>query len=113
MELRRVLLVEDNPADAQLIEEMLEEIEQSDAAAPRFQVVVADRLASGRARLAQGGIDVVLADLGLPDGDGMDLLVEARRLSPGTPVIRQCPPAKNDSSTCSTTSSWPMITRRI
>jgi len=31
---------------------------------------------------------------------------------PGTPVMRQCPPAKNDKSTCSTTSSWPMMTRR-
>src|ERR1041385_243911 len=32
---------------------------------------------------------------------------------PGTPVMSECPPTNSDSSTCSTTSSWPMIALRI
>src|SRR5258708_35743867 len=32
--------------------------------------------------------------------------------SPGTPVIRQCPPVKSAINTCSTTSSWPTMTLR-
>jgi len=36
--------------------------------------------------LAQGGLDIVLIDLGLPDGDGASLLADLRRQH-GTPVI--------------------------
>ena len=33
--------------------------------------------------------------------------------SPGTPTSREFPPTKRERSTCSTTSSWPMIRLRI
>lgn len=39
-----------------------------------FEVVVAGTLAEARRRFASDGFDVVLLDLGLPDGDGFDLL---------------------------------------
>ncbi|HSJ98947.1 MAG TPA: sigma-54 dependent transcriptional regulator [Myxococcota bacterium] len=39
-----------------------------------FVVEEADSLAHARARLADGPVDVVLIDLGLPDGDGLELV---------------------------------------
>jgi DNA-binding response OmpR family regulator len=37
--------------------------------------------------LAKGGVDIVLLDLGLPDGDGMDTVRRVRRLAPQVPLI--------------------------
>lgn len=55
-----------------------------------YRVTACASLADARAVLAQaagqGGVDIVLLDLGLPDGEGHALLAELRR-SRGTPVI--------------------------
>ena len=58
----QVLLVEDNPGDARLIQEMLAE-----AGVARFTLECVDRLSAGLARLAANDIRLVLLDLGLPD----------------------------------------------
>ena len=42
---------------------------------------------AAREKLREEEFDLVITDLRLPDGDGMDLLGEAKRLSAGTPVI--------------------------
>ncbi|MCK6470673.1 MAG: sigma-54 dependent transcriptional regulator [Planctomycetes bacterium] len=42
---------------------------------------------AAREKLREEEFDLVITDLRLPDGDGMALLEEAKRLSPGTPVI--------------------------
>ena len=45
-------------------------------------------LGAARAALGQPGLfDLLLLDLGLPDGNGMDLLAELRRSDPRTPVL--------------------------
>lgn len=62
-----VLLIEDNPGDTRLIQEMLAE-----ASGVTFELECAHRLSTGLERLAEGGIDVVLLDLGLPDSQGLD-----------------------------------------
>lgn len=51
-----------------------------------FGVVLAPTLRAARAALAQGDIDLVLLDLGLPDGDGLDLLGELRGAA-GAPLV--------------------------
>ena len=63
----RVLLIEDNPGDARLIRELLAE-----AAIATFSLECVDRLSAGLKRLSEGGIDVILLDLGLPDSQGLD-----------------------------------------
>ena len=70
----RVLYVEDDARDANLACRALER------SAPRIAVDVVTTLADAAARLAApNDYDLVLADLRLPDGTGLDLLAEIRR----------------------------------
>jgi len=77
-----VLLVEDNPGDARLILELLGEVQ-----AQAFDLERVDRLDDALARLARTGVDVVLLDLGLPDSQGIDTFVRARRGAPNEPIV--------------------------
>ncbi len=77
-----VLLIEDNPGDARLIEEMLH-----DARGLPFHFERADRLATGFERLDQGGVDVVLLDLGLPDSADLDTVKRTHARAPDVPII--------------------------
>ena len=52
-----------------------------------FQIDPVRSLAEARRRLAAGGVDLVLLDLGLPDGDGFDFLEECRQRSGAPPVL--------------------------
>jgi len=77
-----VLIIEDNRGDARLVQEALK-----GATAPSFTVEWVDRLSIGLARLAEGGIDVLLLDLGLPDSQGLEALALIRALAPTVPVV--------------------------
>ncbi len=68
----RILFVEDNSTDADLVRRALV---SSGVGAPD----VATTLADARQMLAEAGrYDLVLTDLGLPDGNGIDLVLELR-----------------------------------
>jgi signal transduction histidine kinase len=75
----RVLLIEDNPADARLIEQMLGE-----ARGLRCTLDWTPNLRAGLAFLREHPIDVVLLDLGLPESTGLPtlqrLLAQAARV---------------------------------
>ena len=74
MEKQRILLVEDN---VQFREDFARALERALAAEPLDVVFVeASSLAEARARLREGGLDAALIDVGLPDGDGLDLVRE-------------------------------------
>jgi two-component system sensor histidine kinase/response regulator len=77
-----VLLIEDSPDDALLIREFL-----ADARQAVFEVEHFDWLSAALARLAQGGIDVVLLDLQLPDSRGLDTFRAVQNSSPAVPVV--------------------------
>ena len=77
-----VLLIEDNPGDARLVQEALKGTSD-----PGYRVEWVERLSTGLARLADGGIDVLLLDLGLPDSQGLAALALIRALSPAVPVV--------------------------
>jgi diguanylate cyclase (GGDEF)-like protein/PAS domain S-box-containing protein len=87
MEPRQVLLVEDNSADAFLHTRLL--LKAGEALGHRFDVVHADSMAAAMARLgeARGRIDVVLLDLGLPDGDGLGSVGLLRSEYPDVAVV--------------------------
>ena len=78
----KVLLIEDNPGDARLIREALAE-----ARGATFDLAWVERLEMGLQRLAEGGIDVVLLDLGLPDSWGLDTVSRAHAQARQVPII--------------------------
>jgi phosphoserine phosphatase RsbU/P len=78
----RVLLIEDNPGDARLIEEMLAETD-GDA----FRVECVSKLAAGLERLDQDQFDVVLLDLSLPDSHGLNTFSAVHDRVRNAPVI--------------------------
>lgn len=76
-----ILLVEDNAADARLIEELLKE------AGTRFELTHAERQSTALALLAQQRFDVVLLDLGLPDSHGLETLAALAQVARDTPIV--------------------------
>ncbi len=79
----RVLLVEDNPGDARLLEEALAEAPASSA----FHLTHVQTLAQTLALLGEERFDLLLLDLGLPDSQGLDALTVVRALAPGTAIV--------------------------
>lgn len=77
-----VLLIEDNPAEARLLRELLAE-----AAGPRYAILHADRLSTGLRVLAGGSVNAVLLDLSLPDGSGLDTFHAVHRRVPDVPIV--------------------------
>ena len=78
-----VLLIEDSSDYAELVEQWI----ASPSAQEQFCLHWTDSLAQGLNRLAAGGVDLVLLDLGLPDSDGMPTFIAVRDQSGGVPVV--------------------------
>lgn len=78
----RILLIEDNPGDARLIQLMLDE-----AGGPGFRLETVDRLSRGLERMAAAACDVVLLDLSLPDAQGLDTFLRAQAAAPELPIV--------------------------
>lgn len=78
----RVLVVEDNPADARLVREMLADVEGRE-----FEVHCADTLVGGLDALAQHEFDIALVDLSLPDSQGLATFETIQRHAGGLPVV--------------------------
>ncbi|MGZ4883288.1 MAG: PAS domain S-box protein [Halobacteriota archaeon] len=78
----RVLLVEDSPTDARLMQESL-------SAAPHecFHVITEPTLALALKTLSRGDFDVILLDLGLPDSQGIDTLHAVREHASHLPIV--------------------------
>jgi diguanylate cyclase (GGDEF)-like protein len=83
-EIVSVLLIEDNPGDARLVEILLTEA----GPFPCFEVTRAGRLGEALERLDRLDFDVILLDLSLPDSSGLEKTVDQMRIaSPRTPVV--------------------------
>jgi len=78
----QVLLVEDNAGDVRLLREMFSK-ERRDA----FELTHLLRMSEAETYLAKGGVDIVLLDLGLPDGHGLETVRRAHAVAPDVPVI--------------------------
>jgi two-component system, sensor histidine kinase and response regulator len=81
-QLLHLLLVEDSPDDALLIQEFL-----ADTRRAEFRVVHVDRLALALERLSAGSLDIVLLDLQLPDSRGLDTFRRIQEAAPALPVV--------------------------
>lgn len=78
----RILQIEDNAAQARMLEEVLR-----DAMDTPYELQWADRLAGGLDRLGQARFDLVLLDLGLPDSQGLNTFEQLYALHPHQAVI--------------------------
>jgi len=78
-----VLLIEDSPDYAGLVQQWLSSTEGD----VTFVLNWTDTLAAGLSRLAQGSVDAVLLDLGLPDSEGLETFLATRRRAPDLPIV--------------------------
>ena len=77
-----ILLVEDDPGDAELTCVYLNEIRDT-----RFDVVRVGTLQEAVARVSQERFDAVLLDLSLPDASGSIAVTTMRQAAPDLPLI--------------------------
>jgi len=76
---KRILVVDDEPSMRELLGIMLRR--------EGFEVVVAESRAMASAVLAKGPVDMVITDVKLPDGDGIEILRHVKAASPETVVV--------------------------
>jgi two-component system, cell cycle sensor histidine kinase and response regulator CckA len=77
-----VLLVEDNPGDARLIEEFLRDVTST-----QFDLTHADCLEKAIAKLDERSFDVAILDLSLPDSRGLETFIKTQERYPALPII--------------------------
>jgi PAS domain S-box-containing protein len=75
----RILIIDDEETLCYFLKESLEE--------KGYQAVTAHTAGDGLEQLARHGPDLVLLDLKLPDGEGLDVLGEIRKVNADLPVI--------------------------
>lgn len=78
----KILLVEDNPGDVRLLEELFKDVNN-------FPVEIrnAARLGVAFANLRQESFDIILLDLTLPDSKGLETLTSMLENAPDLPII--------------------------
>jgi len=83
MERVRILLIEDNPGDARLIQDMLGEAKNTE-----FAIDWKQTLKGGLESLERNGIDAVLLDLGLPDSPQRSAsFTRVQAAAPNVPIV--------------------------
>jgi diguanylate cyclase (GGDEF)-like protein/PAS domain S-box-containing protein len=80
--IKTVLLVEDNPGDARLLREMLQE-----EGLYSSELLHADSMGRAEKILAEHAVDIVLLDLGLPDAQGLEAVRRAHAVAPRVPLV--------------------------
>lgn len=77
-----ILLVEDSPSDAALLQELL-----NATGAGQFEFTHVETLEEARAQLSEARFDVLLLDLTLPDSTGRETFLRARASAPLLPIV--------------------------
>lgn len=78
----RILLVEDNPADVRLVKEMLDTAECLE-----YELLLAGEFRRALPILERERPQVILLDLGLPDGQALDTLTMMHAAAPDVPIV--------------------------
>ena len=80
--IKLLLLVEDNPGDARLLREMVNEQGDRDIEFTHVQ-----SMAEAEKYLKEWKFDIILLDLGLPDATGLEAVRRAHAGAPHTPLV--------------------------
>ena len=83
----KILLVEDNPGDVRLIQELLADVTAVRISATKFDLTHVETLAAGETYLKNNKPDVILLDLSLPDSHGLSTFTHFYPLTFNIPVI--------------------------
>lgn len=78
----QILLVEDNPDDAELLQEVI-----ADAKETSCSLVHVESLKDAHDCLSKNHFDVILLDLSLPDKQGLDTVTQTYCLAPDLPIV--------------------------
>jgi signal transduction histidine kinase len=81
-----VLLVEDNPGDAKLVEHHLDAA-VTDQYVDDLTLTHTERLSEGLSVVEEDPVDLLLLDLGLPESTGLDTVDRVLDADPGVPII--------------------------
>jgi DNA-binding response OmpR family regulator len=75
-----ILIIEDAPKVCALVARMLSDLP--------YRVLTADSVRSAKEILSRNDrIRMLVIDFGLPDGNGLEVVDEARRIKPGVPIL--------------------------
>lgn len=78
----KILLVEDNPADADLLQEILDEVNDV-----QWSLVHVEWLKEAINSLNKNQFDIVLLDLSLPDQQGLGTVAQIHKAAPDLPIV--------------------------
>lgn len=78
----RILLVEEDPSGLEKLRLSLSRVRDA-----RFEIEWAGELAAALQRMSEGGIDIVLLDLFLPDSEGLATFERCYAFAPDVPII--------------------------
>ncbi len=76
-----ILLIEDNPGDVRLVQEILRKMEKE------YPIEHVGTLAEGLNKLNKGSFDIVLLDINLPDSSGLESIPEVKRVAAKMPIV--------------------------
>jgi signal transduction histidine kinase len=82
-----ILLIEDNPADAQLIRDLLAEAMRNNPNETQFQLTHARRLEEGIEQIQWQIFDIILLDLSLPDSFGLGTFDRVSNAAANLPIV--------------------------
>jgi signal transduction histidine kinase len=80
--IKAILLVEDNPADARLLQEMFKE-----QGSLNIELTHVDCLGAAEKCLSERTVDIILLDPGLPDAQGLGAIRRAHAAAPRVPLV--------------------------
>ena len=78
----RILLVEDNPAEVEFLQELLCEVEETN-----FSLTCVNRLGTALEHLQVGEWEIILLDLHLPDSQGLETFLKLKSQVPKAPIL--------------------------
>jgi two-component system cell cycle response regulator len=78
----KILLIEDNPADCRIIQELVANVKSSN-----LDLIFASRLSDGLERIKTEVIDAILLDLSLPDSQGLKTFSLLRSRAQNIPIL--------------------------